>query len=228
MPEAALELLHPVVREWFTARYGAPSPPQRQGWPAIAAGENALLLAPTGSGKTLAAFLLCLDRLWRQGLDGALPAGVQVIYVSPLKALNNDIQRNLAEPLAGVAAHARAQGLAWPVLRTAVRSGDTPQAERAAMLARPPHVLITTPESLYLLLTSRSGRQALQSVQTLILDEIHAVCATKRGTHLALTVERLEHLAGRPLQRIGLSASVLWRRSPATWAARTTAAPPGR
>ena len=207
MPEAALELLHPVVREWFTARYGAPSPPQRQGWPAIAAGENALLLAPTGSGKTLAAFLLCLDRLWRQGLDGALPAGVQVIYVSPLKALNNDIQRNLAEPLAGVAAHARAQGLAWPVLRTAVRSGDTPQAERAAMLARPPHVLITTPESLYLLLTSRSGRQALQSVQTLILDEIHAVCATKRGTHLALTVERLEHLAGRPLQRIGLSAT---------------------
>src|SRR6516164_5468644 len=155
-----LDLFLPPVREWFRAALGEPTPPQRQGWPAIAAGQHTLLLAPTGSGKTLAAFLACLDSLWRQD---PLPRGIRVLYVSPLKALNNDIHRNLQLPLEGVAETARALGQPLPAIEAAVRTGDTPAAERQRLLRRPPHILITTPESLHLLLTSRA-RDALRGV----------------------------------------------------------------
>jgi ATP-dependent Lhr-like helicase len=181
----------PKTREWFTRAFDAPTPAQRLGWPAIASGEHTLIQAPTGSGKTLAAFLYGIDRL------NAQPgAGLRLLYVSPLKALNYDIERNLRGPLAGLESQ----------LRVGVRTGDTPQKERAAMLKDPPDILITTPESLYLLLTSRA-RETLRGVETLILDEVHAVAGTKRGAHLALSVERLERLVDEPFQRIGLSAT---------------------
>ncbi|HLO04273.1 MAG TPA: DEAD/DEAH box helicase, partial [Symbiobacteriaceae bacterium] len=183
---------------------GAPSPPQALGWPAIAGGEHTLILAPTGSGKTLAAFLKCLDVLYQEGI--APDAGVQVLYISPLKALNRDIHRNLQEPLAEIAAKAEAVGAPLPHLTAAVRTGDTSQQERARMLRRPPHILITTPESLYLMLTSQA-RRILSGVRYVIVDEIHALCTTKRGAHLALSLERLEALTGRPPVRIGLSAT---------------------
>src|SRR5262245_1352349 len=193
-----LDLFLPPVREWFRSTLGVPTAAQRQGWPAIAAGQNTLILAPTGSGKTLAAFLACLDRLWRQD---PLPRGVQVRYVSPLKALNNDIHRNLQVPLAGVAETARQMGHELPVLEVAVRTGDTPAAERQRLVRRPPHVLITTPESLHLLLTSRA-RDTLRGVTHVIVDEIHALCPNKRGVFLALLLERLEALqASRERQR---------------------------
>lgn len=199
-----LRSFHPAVRAWFAERFGEPSPPQAQGWPAIGRGENALILAPTGSGKTLAAFLKCLDALYQEG-DSAR-TGVQVLYISPLKALNNDIYRNLEVPLTEIAAKAAEMGLTLPRLTHAVRTGDTPQRERTAMVKHPPDILITTPESLYLLLTSKS-RQILQSVRYVIVDEIHALATTKRGVHLSLSLERLEALLPRPPVRIGLSAT---------------------
>src|SRR6266540_6993732 len=199
----ALSLFLPPVREWFRTALGEPTPAQRQGWPAIAAGQNTLILAPTGSGKTLAAFLACLDGLWRQA---SLPRGVRVLYVSPLKALNNDIYRNLQVPLEGVAETARRLGQPLPLIEAAVRTGDTPAAERQRLLRRPPHVLITTPESLHLLLTSRA-RDTLRNVTHCIVDEIHALCPNKRGVFLALLLERLEELNPRGFVRIGLSAT---------------------
>src|SRR3954449_11458238 len=186
-----LEVFRPETRAWFERNFAAPTPAQEQGWPAIAAGGHVLIQAPTGSGKTLAAFLSAIDRL-----TAAPGAGLRLLYVSPLKALNYDVERNLRGPLAGLQSE----------LRVAVRTGDTPQKERAAMLREPPDILITTPESLFLLLTSRA-RELLRSVDTLILDEVHAVAGTKRGAHLALSVERLEALAAQPVQRIGLSAT---------------------
>src|SRR5438128_1746825 len=188
---AALDVFSPRTREWFEGAFAAPTPAQELGWPAIASGENTLIQAQTGSGKTLAAFLYGIDRLNR-----AAGEGIRLLYVSPLKALNYDIERNLRGPLAGLESD----------LRVAVRTGDTPQRERAAMLREPPDILITTPESLFLLLTSRA-RETLRSVETLILDEVHAVAGTKRGAHLALSVERLERLVAKPLQRIALSAT---------------------
>jgi ATP-dependent Lhr-like helicase len=191
------------VREWFCTELGEPTAAQRQGWPAIAAGRHTLILAPTGSGKTLAAFLACLDGLWRQE---PLPPGVSVLYVSPLKALNNDIHRNLQVPLEGVAEAARRLGQALPVITTAVRTGDTPTAERQRMVRNPPHVLITTPESLHLLLTSKA-RDTLRRVTHVIVDEIHALCGNKRGVFLALLLERLQALNPAGFVRIGLSAT---------------------
>src|SRR5262249_50129011 len=184
----------PPVRQWFRAALGEPTAAQRQGWPAIAAGQHTLILAPTGSGKTLAAFLACLDGLWR---PEPLPRGVPVLYVSPLKALNNDIYRNLQVPLEGVAETARQLGHPLPRIEVAVRTGDTPAAERQRLVRRPPHVLITTPESLHLLLTSRA-RETLRGVSHCIVDEIHALCPNKRGVFLALLLERLEPLRRAP------------------------------
>jgi ATP-dependent Lhr-like helicase len=198
-----LELFLPPVRRWFRATLGEPTAAQRQGWPSIAAGRHTLILAPTGSGKTLAAFLACLDRLWRQE---SLSAGVQVLYVSPLKALSDDIHRNLQVPLEGVAETARQLGQPLPVIEVAVRTGDTSAADRQRLLRRPPHVLITTPESLHLLLTSRA-RETLRSVTHCIIDEIHALCSNKRGVFLSLLLERLEALNPAGFVRIGLSAT---------------------
>lgn len=203
IPADPLSLFLPPVRAWFARALGAPTPVQRAGWPIIAGGNNALLLAPTGSGKTLAAFLACLDRLWRQQTR---PPGVQVLYISPLKALNNDIYRNLQVPLEGVQAEATAAGLVLPPIEVAVRTGDTPTAERQRLLRRPPQVLITTPESLHLLLTSRA-RDVLRGVTHCIVDEIHALCPNKRGVFLALLLERLAALCPRGFARIGLSAT---------------------
>lgn len=193
----------PPVRQWFRETLGEPTPPQREAWPHINAGRHTLILAPTGSGKTLAAFLACLDQLWRQP---TLPRGVRILYVSPLKALNNDIYRNLQVPLTGVAEVARQLGVTLPAIDTAVRTGDTPTAERQRLVRRPPHVLITTPESLHLLLTSRA-RETLRGVTHCIVDEIHALCPTKRGVFLALLLERLQALNPAGFVRIGLSAT---------------------
>src|SRR3954470_22836405 len=195
-----LEGFHPSVRAWFEARYETPTEPQELGWPRIQRGEDTLIAAPTGSGKTLAAFLACLDAMIREG--HALPDETQVLYVSPLKALANDVRTNLLEPLAELRA---LPGV--PEIRAAVRTGDTPQSERQAMLRKPPHVLVTTPESFYLLLTSEGGRKALRTVRTVIVDEIHAVARDKRGAHLALSLERLDALCGRRCVRVGLSAT---------------------
>ena len=203
---AQLALFLPPVREWFRAALGEPTPPQRLGWPNIAAGRHTLILAPTGSGKTLAAFLACLDQLWREGLEQPLPRGVRVLYISPLKALNNDIHRNLQIPLEGVAETARKMGQPLPVLEAAVRTGDTPTSERQRLVRRPPHILITTPESLHLLLTSRA-RETLRPVTHVIVDEIHALCTNKRGVFLALLLERLSALTQHDFVRIGLSAT---------------------
>src|SRR5438093_1228577 len=198
---------HPVIERWFGARFSEPTEPQRGAWPVIHAGRNALIAAPTGSGKTFAAFLAAIDSLLRQGLDGALRDETQVVYVSPLKALSNDVQKNLAEPLAEIRRTLEAMCLPDVEIRTLVRTGDTPAADRQAMVKRPPHILVTTPESLYLILTSEHARDMLRTVRTVIVDEIHAVARDKRGSHLALSLERLEHLAGRRLQRVGLSAT---------------------
>ena len=202
-----LSQFHPLVQEWFNSRFSEPTDAQKEGWPAIAQGRHTLIAAPTGSGKTLAAFMTCIDSLVRQGLAGEIPDSTQVVYVSPLKALSNDIQKNLATPLEEIAALAEAAGTPLPEIRAGVRTGDTKASERAKMAKRPPHILITTPESLYILLTSRSGRQGLTGVHTLILDEIHAVADDKRGSHLSLSVERLCALAENPIVRIGLSAT---------------------
>ena len=204
--------LHPIVRDWFAEHFGSATEPQERAWPAIRSGENVLISAPTGSGKTLAAFLICLDDLVRCGLEGSLPDTTQVLYVSPLKALSNDIHKNLDIPLSGIASVAAERGLLLPAIRTAVRTGDTPTSERQQMLKRPPHILVTTPESLFILLTADRSRQALRSVKTVIVDEIHAMADDKRGAHLALSLARLDDLvekSGHPRpQRIGLSATV--------------------
>src|SRR3989454_712525 len=198
---------HPAVTRWFGERFSAPTEPQRHAWPVIQAGRDALIAAPTGSGKTFAAFLTAIDSLVRQGLDGPLPDETQVVYISPLKALSNDVQKNLAEPLAEIRRTLEQLCLPDVAIRTLVRTGDTPGAERQAMVKRPPHILVTTPESLYLLLTAERSRETLRTARTVIVDEIHAVARDKRGSHLALSLERLDHLAGRRLQRIGLSAT---------------------
>jgi ATP-dependent helicase Lhr and Lhr-like helicase len=204
----SLTPFHSLVADWFRSRFAAPTAVQTRGWEAIAADRNALLSAPTGSGKTLAAFLICLDRLVRDGLEGRLEEAPRVVYVSPLKALSNDIHRNLEVPLAEIAALASLKGLDLPAIRIATRTGDTPAKERRATALRPPHLWITTPESLYILLTSESGRRGLAAAGTVIVDEIHAIADDKRGAHLSLSLERLQALAQRPLQRIGLSATV--------------------
>jgi len=205
-------MFHPAVDVWFRRRFAEPTPVQALGWPAIAAGRDVLLTAPTGSGKTLAAFLYCLDALVRKACAGGLEDRTEIVYVSPLKALSNDIRRNLEEPLGELAAVAAGMGFRALDIRTAVRTGDTSATERRQGAKRPPHVLVTTPESLYILLTSESGRRGLAGARTVIVDEIHAVAGDKRGAHLALSLERLEHLvtsAGGPRpQRIGLSATV--------------------
>src|SRR6202521_2256812 len=219
---ASLAWAHPLVREWFVHKFGTPTEPQEQGWPHILAGRTTLISAPTGSGKTLAAFLACIDRLVRKALAGDLADRTEVLYISPLKALGNDIQKNLEVPLGEILARAGEHGLLMPEIRTAVRTGDTLMHERRAMLKRPPHILVTTPESLYILLTAEKSRQNLCSVETVIVDEIHAVADDKRGSHLALTLERLDALVcgenrlspgamirgrSQPPQRIGLSAT---------------------
>ena len=203
-PEAdALDLFLPPVASWFRSRLGAPTLPQRLGWPAIAAGRNTLIVAPTGSGKTLAAFLAGLDLLWRAPRRSP---GVQILYISPLKALNEDVRRNLQTPLDGILAESEERDEPLRPLSVAVRSGDTPTSERARIARKPPEVLITTPESLHLMLTCRA-REVLRNVSHVIVDEIHAVCGNKRGVFLALLLERLEALGARPFVRIGLSAT---------------------
>ena len=205
----ALGWAHPLVREWW--RFAEPTEAQAQGWPAILAGRPTLIAAPTGSGKTLAAFLACIDRLVRKAVAGNLLDRTEVLYVSPLKALGNDIHKNLESPLGEISQLASERGLAMQTIRAAVRTGDTLAHERRAMLARPPHILVTTPESLYILLTAAKSREILKDVETVIVDEIHAVADDKRGAHLALSLERLDALVAesgrRPPVRIGLSAT---------------------
>ena len=210
---------HPASRAWFEERFGQATKAQADAWPQIRAGRHTLIAAPTGSGKTLAAFYAAIDMLLQRGLNGELSEGVQILYVSPLKALSNDIQKNLEQPLNGIAEQLHLQGFAPVDIRIAVRTGDTPPSERARMAKKPPHILVTTPESFYLLLTSASGRAMLSTVRSLVVDEIHALLGDKRGSHLALSMERLQHLissqssghtkgqGSRTLQRIGLSAT---------------------
>ena len=212
-----LETFHPVLRRWFTEKFRAPTDPQRLGWPAISSGRHTLIAAPTGSGKTMSAFMVPLDRLLHSALDGTLQDQVEVLYVSPLKALSNDIRRNLVAPLIEIEAVAQSEGLSPTPIRVAVRTGDTPASERQQMVKRPPQILVTTPESLYLLLTSSKSREMLRSVKTVVVDEIHALARDKRGSHLTLTLERLDALCESTLDthgecgakptRIGLSAT---------------------
>lgn len=203
-----LSLFHPIVAEWFERRFTAPTEAQALGWPTIARNRRTLICAPTGSGKTLAAFLLCIDRLLRAAIDGLLGDSAQVVYVSPLKALSNDVHRNLSVPLQEIMELSKARGLAPPPLRVALRTGDTPANERQSTARKPPHIWITTPESLYILLTSESGRRGLAGVRTVILDEIHSIAGSKRGSHLSISMERLCALAGEQVTRIGLSATL--------------------
>ena len=204
---SVLDSFHPAVANWFRRTYATPTQPQVDAWPAIQSGQHVLIAAPTGSGKTLAAFLAAIDALVRQGIRHRLQDETQVVYVSPLKALSNDIHKNLEEPLLGIRQELAALGFPEVEIRTLVRTGDTPQAERERMRRKPPHILVTTPESLYILLTSESGRRALASTRTVIVDEIHALAPNKRGAHLALSLERLEHITGHSVSRVGLSAT---------------------
>src|SRR5258708_6012181 len=198
----------PLVAEWFTNRFPQPTEPQALGWPQIRSGHDVLISAPTGSGKTLAAFLLSIDDLVRAARAGELSDQVDMIYVSPLKALSNDVQKNLDTPLSEIAALAAERGVPLAPIRTALRTGDTLASERQKMLTKPPHILVTTPESLFILLTAEKSREMLRTARAVIVDEIHAVVDDKRGAHLALSLARLDRLAGRRLQRIGLSATV--------------------
>ena len=206
-PSSALEWAHPLVREWFEDKFGTPTEPQEQGWPHILAQKDTLICAPTGSGKTLAAFLACIDRMVRKAVAGDLLDETEVLYVSPLKALGNDIQKNLETPLDEILQLAGERGFLMPEIRAAVRTGDTLMHERRAMQKRPPHILVTTPESLYILLTAAKSRELLRTVSTVIIDEIHAVADDKRGAHLALSLERLDALTSARPSRIGLSAT---------------------
>lgn len=212
-PGDALAGFHPAVVNWFRAHFAAPTAAQARAWPLIHARRSTLVAAPTGSGKTLTAFLAALDELVRDGIagGGVLPDETRVVYVSPLKALSNDIRVNLEEPLAGIARELREMGAAAPEIRAAVRTGDTTQQERNAVKKRPPHILVTTPESLYVLLSSDSGRGMLSTTRTVIVDEIHAVAGGKRGSHLSLSLERLDALCeergAAPSVRVGLSAT---------------------
>ena len=203
----ALELFHRVIQQWFRSRFAAPTEPQRLGWPHLVAGRDVLIAAPTGSGKTLTSFLAAIDRLLRLAEAGELTDEIRVVYISPLRALSNDMHRNLEVPLAEILAVAEEMGLQIAPIRAGLRTGDTSAAQRAAILKRPPHILVTTPESLYLMLTSPKAREKLQTVETVIVDEIHALVRDKRGSHLALTLERLAELCPQRLQRIGLSAT---------------------
>src|SRR6476659_1998554 len=198
---------HPAVAAWFARRFRAPTAAQAGAWPLIRAQRNVLIAAPTGSGKTLAAFLAAIDALVVEGLATGLADETAVVYVSPLKALSNDVRKNLEIPLAGMRSELAARGLADVDIRTLVRTGDTPQHERASMRRRPPHIVVTTPESLYVLLGSVSGRTMLTTTRTVIVDEIHALASNKRGSHLALSLERLAALTKTPPVRIGLSAT---------------------
>jgi ATP-dependent Lhr-like helicase len=202
-----LNSFHPAVAAWFSRTFDAPTPAQERAWPALQAGQHVLVAAPTGSGKTFAAFLAAIDQLVKEGLERGLPDETRIVYVSPLKALSNDIQRNLDAPLAGIREELAALNLPDVAIRAVVRSGDTSQSERAGMRRKPPHIVVTTPESLYILLGSQSGRSMLATCRTVIVDEIHAIAGNKRGAHLALSLERLQALAGHALTRIGLSAT---------------------
>jgi ATP-dependent helicase Lhr and Lhr-like helicase len=203
----ALDSFHPAVAAWFSRTFDAPTPAQERAWPALQAGRHVLVAAPTGSGKTFAAFLAAIDQLVKEGLQGPLPDETRVVYVSPLKALSNDIQRNLDAPLAGIREELAALSLPDVAIRAVVRTGDTSQSERAGMRRKPPHIVVTTPESLYILLGSQSGRDMLATCRTVIVDEIHAIAGNKRGSHLALSLERLQALTGHALTRVGLSAT---------------------
>lgn len=202
-----LEWAHPLVQEWFVSKFGTPTEPQEQGWPHILDDKTTLICAPTGSGKTLAAFLACIDRLVRKALAGELEDKTEVLYISPLKALGNDIQKNLDTPLGEILQLAQQRGFLMPEIRTAVRTGDTLMHERRAMQKRPPHILVSTPESLYILLTAAKSREILRTVKTVVVDEIHAIADDKRGAHLSLSLERLDALTGNRSTRIGLSAT---------------------
>src|SRR5688572_19773851 len=195
-----LQGFHPTIQRWFSQRFGEPTEPQREGWPRIRSGRHTLISAPTGTGKTIAGYLSAIDALAREGAD--LPDETHVLYLSPLRALSNDVQKNLQGPLRELAE----LDPDFPQIRVQVRTGDTTPRDRAAMLRKPPHILVTTPESLYILLTSERGRKMLSTVKTVLVDEIHALARDKRGSHLSLSLERLQHLAG-PFQRIGLSAT---------------------
>src|SRR3954468_9926413 len=203
----SLPLFHPIVADWFLEQFGSATEAQAQSWPSIAGGDHTLLAAPTGSGKTLAAFLASIDSLFRQAVDGILPDETQVVYISPLKALSNDIHRNLQVPLIGIREAAVVAGLDPQHIRVAVRTGDTPPSERQKMMRKAPHILVTTPESLYIILTSPKSREILRNVRTVIVDEIHALARDKRGSHLSLSLARLNHLCKVPPTRIGLSAT---------------------
>src|SRR6202050_120605 len=202
-----LHSFHPAVAAWFARTFDAPTPAQERAWPAIRSGQHVLVAAPTGSGKTFAAFLAAIDQLVKEGLAAGLPDETRVVYVSPLKALSNDIQRNLDAPLAGKREDLAALNLPDVAIRALVRTGDTSQSERAGMRRKAPHIVVTTPESLYILLGSQSGRDMLATCRTVIVDEIHAIAGNKRGAHLALSLERLQALTGSALTRVGLSAT---------------------
>lgn len=202
-----MQSFHPIVEKWFNQKFDSPTPPQKEGWPIIQANKNVLIAAPTGSGKTLTAFLVCIDTLVRQALSGHIEDVTQVVYVSPLKALSNDVKRNLETPLAEIGAVAKEMGYDLPPITVLVRTGDTPQYQRQKMLKSPPHILVTTPESLYLLLTSAKSQNILKTVETVIVDEIHALVRDKRGSHFSISLERLENHCTKRLTRIGLSAT---------------------